>query len=149
MGLDMYLYKRSWIQSSEWVKPEFREEITMTRGGESVDTSRIKYVIEEMGYWRKANAIHRWFVEKVQGGTDDCGEYRVTREQLEELKADCEKALAEEHSREEVMPTQSGFFFGSTEYDDYYESDLKRTIEIVEDCLSDKEADDFYYWSSW
>ena len=28
---------------------------------------------EEVGYWRKANAIHGWFVRNVQNGKDDCG----------------------------------------------------------------------------
>lgn len=40
---------------------------------------------KEIGYWRKANAIHRWFVENVQNGEDDCRDYFVTKEQLTEL----------------------------------------------------------------
>ncbi len=28
---------------------------------------------EEVLYWRKANAIHQWFVENVQGGEDHFG----------------------------------------------------------------------------
>ena len=51
-------------------------------------------VFEQVGYWRKANAIHRWFVQNVQDGVDDCGTYIVTREQLEQLKAACERVLA-------------------------------------------------------
>jgi hypothetical protein len=29
-----------------------------------------------VGYWRKANAIHRWFVEHVQDGNDDLARSR-------------------------------------------------------------------------
>jgi len=40
---------------------------------------------EEVGYWRKANAIHKWFVDNVQNGEDDCQRYDVTPAQLTEL----------------------------------------------------------------
>lgn len=39
----------------------------------------------EIGYWGKANQIHNWFVENIQGGIDDCGDYPVTISQLDEL----------------------------------------------------------------
>lgn len=47
-----------------------------------------------VGYWRKANAIHKWFVDHVQGGEDDCQFHReVEREDLEELRDTCKKIL--------------------------------------------------------
>lgn len=45
-----------------------------------------KNIIEQVGYWRKANAIHKWFVDNIQDGEDDCGYYEVAPEYLE----DCE-----------------------------------------------------------
>jgi len=48
----------------------------------------------ELGYWRKANAIHAWFVKNVQNGIDECQEANVTREQLTELKSLCERVIA-------------------------------------------------------
>ena len=54
--------------------------------------NRIK---EEVGYWRKANQIHKWFVDHVQDGEDDCDyHHECTKEVLEELLATCEKVLA-------------------------------------------------------
>lgn len=50
-------------------------------------------LFEEVGYWRKANAIHKWFVENVQNGEDDCGRYEVSKEQLEELLDVCKEVL--------------------------------------------------------
>lgn len=48
----------------------------------------------ELAYWRKANAIHKWFVDRVQGGIDDCKRHReVTREDLEDLADVCEQVL--------------------------------------------------------
>ena len=48
-----------------------------------------KAIVKQIGYWRKANAIHNWFVQNVQNGVDDCGTYIVTKENLEELLYAC------------------------------------------------------------
>jgi hypothetical protein len=49
----------------------------------------------------------------------------------------------------ELLPSASGFFFGSTDYDEYYLQDIENTIEIIENVLADKEPSDIYYHSSW
>lgn len=51
-------------------------------------------IFTEVGYWRKANHIHAWFVENVQGGNDDCSYYTVTEDNLMDLKEVCEKVVA-------------------------------------------------------
>lgn len=45
-------------------------------------------------YWRKANSIHRWFVDEVQDGDDDCESYEVSVEDLVRLKGLCDEVLA-------------------------------------------------------
>lgn len=135
-------------------------------------------------YWRKANAIHNWFVENVQNGKDDCGDYYVTVEHLIELKNVCEevlkvaiveygkvyvgttwdkngetknyedgKVIANPEMVAELLPSTSGFFFGSTDYDSYYLDSVKSTLESLNKILSiDKkelERWDFSYHSSW
>lgn len=45
----------------------------------------------EVGYWRKANAIHQWFVENVQYGEDNCHRYRVEKSDIEKLLETCKK----------------------------------------------------------
>ena len=53
-----------------------------------------KMIIERVGYWRKANQIHNWFVNRVQDGIDDCEyHHECTKEILEELLATCKKVL--------------------------------------------------------
>lgn len=107
---------------------------------------------EEIGYWRKANQIHKWFVDKVQDGIDDCEFHReVTEEDLEELINTCREVLETPILAEELLPTQSGFFFGETSYDEYYFDDLKNTIEICENALktTDFDTQAIYYISSW
>lgn len=139
-------------------------------------------LFEEVGYWRKANAIHKWFVENVQDGEDDCGRYEVAKEQLEELLDICEEVLDKtvmvpgkvvigqrctesgmenilkdglvvlnSEVCEEPLPTQGGFFFGSTNYDEFYIEDIKETISILTKVLEETNFDEckIYYSSSW
>ena len=48
----------------------------------------------------------------------------------------------------ELLPNQSGFFFGSEEYNKYYLQDLKDTIKIINKTLKHEEGE-IYYSSSW
>ena len=152
MGLDMYLYKKTYIRTDEFYKSEVRNEVIVKTGGEidkKINPKKVKYVVEEVGYWRKANQIHNWFVTNVQNGTDDCASYWVSREKLEELLDLCRKISEDNSLAESLLPSASGFFFGGTEYDDWYFDNINSTIEIIEDCLSDEGADSFEYSSSW
>lgn len=173
MGLDMYLERRLFIWSDK------RDAVHIT-GVEGLRQGKVKQIIEEVGYWRKANAIHNWFVENVQDGEDDCKEYYVSKEQLEELLGLVNKVLAASKMvkgkvkngqrstpngwediledgeyiedptvAKELLPTQEGFFFGGTEYDQYYVEDLKTTKEILENALALEGDGDFYYQASW
>lgn len=58
------------------------------------DDSPSAYVDFTIGYWRKANHIHDWFVQNVQGGVDECQEAHVSREKLVELRETCLRVLA-------------------------------------------------------
>ena len=110
------------------------------------------YVLEEVGYWRKANAIHQWFVDNVQDGEDDCHYHNeVTKAHLEELMMLCGMVLDKPYLARKLLPTQEGFFFGPTEYDDWYFKQLNRTIEIVQNVLkeTDFETEMIAYCSSW
>ena len=109
----------------------------------------MKEVSIDAGYWRKANAIHDWFVRECQGGVDECQPSYVAREQLVELKELCEQVLADKTKAAELLPTTSGFFFGSTDYDEYYFQDLESTIEIIDRTLTLPSEWDIEYRSSW
>jgi hypothetical protein len=172
MGLDMYMNRRRYIWYDE------RENLKITGLKTPVDGAKVKFLVEEVGYWRKANAIHKWFVDNVQDGVDDCGEYSVSREQLLELLGTVNKVLAscelvkgkvyagttykdgksqeiyEDGSvikdstvAEELLPTGSGFFFGGTDYDEWYLKELESTRDIINEALKDSE--DITYQSSW
>jgi hypothetical protein len=49
-----------------------------------------------------------------------------------------------------LLPTQEGFFFGNTDYDDWYFENVQRTMAVLEEELASSTAGDYYeYWSSW
>jgi len=150
MGLDMYLEKRTYVRQWEHQTPEEQYNVEVTKGGEpvNIDPKRVTDVIEEVGYWRKVNQIHRWFVENVQSGDDNCAQYYVGSDKLAELLELCKKVQADNSLAEELLPTASGFFFGGTEYDEWYFKDIDNTIQILEEALADKRGD-YYYSSSW
>lgn len=102
----------------------------------------------ELAYWRKANAIHRWFVDNIQNGVDDCGIYPVNMNQLASLKQTCLNVLADWNLKSELLPTSSGFFFGDTSYDDFYIRHLEYTVEAVS-LILEGGKETVYYWSSW
>lgn len=139
-------------------------------------------LFEQVGYWRKANQIHRWFVEYVQENEDNCDSYEVSKEQLEELLNVCKQVLKgsklvkgkvvngqrfENGKLENIyedgeyienpsiakklLPCESGFFFGSTDYDQWYYNDVEQTVDILEDVLrnTDFEHEIVMYRSSW
>jgi hypothetical protein len=149
MGLDMYLDKRTYVKYWEH-NGDNNYEVKVTKKNEptNIDPKKVKYIIEEAGYWRKANQIHRWFVENVQDGVDNCGDYYVERNQLQALLDLC-KIVQKDHSKaEELLPSASGFFFGGTDYDEWYYNDIENTISILEDALEDENGE-YYYTSSW
>jgi hypothetical protein len=161
MGLDMYLRASEYISRNDWGRDEngdildtpnetFKAIVEAFEMEDVIDKTGFAGISVDfpMGYWRKANQIHNWFVQNVQDGEDNCGSYYVTREQLEELKEVCINVLANKELAEDLLPTESGFFFGSTTYDEYYYGDLNDTIGIITRCLESK-FDGFEYQSSW
>ena len=152
MGLDMYLSKKTYVKQWEHDSPESKFEVTVTKGGEpykGINASKVKYIEEEAGYWRKANQIHRWFVENIQNGNDDCGDYYVDTDDLEKLLDACEKVKADHSLADSLLPSASGFFFGNTEYDEWYFKDIDYTIQILKEALEDDSDCSYYYSSSW
>ena len=150
MGLDMYLEKRTYVRQWDFQKPEEQYNVEVTKGGEpaNIKSERVTHVCEELGYWRKANQIHNWFVQNVQDGVDNCGEYAVSKADLQSLLDICLAVKLDHSQAEELLPSASGFFFGNTDYDEFYYGDIEHTIVILKEALSDTNAD-YYYSSSW
>ena len=151
MGLDMYLTGKRYIWGNNSNKPEEQELAQALDKLPNLGHKgrRVKGVDVEAMYWRKANAIHKWFVDNVQNGEDECREHYVSREQLVELRDACIEAMADPDNAMDYLPTTCGFFFGSTEIDEWYFQGLRETIDGLNSCLEMDKQWDFYYCSSW
>ena len=158
MGLDMYLRANEYVyrhnfnrqENEDTINPVFNEIVSRLELEDVIDKNGFAGLTIDvpMGYWRKSNMIHHWFVNNLADGVDECQPITVRREDLETLKETCIEVIANPESAEELLPTGSGLFFGSTNYDEYYFGDLNDTIGIITRCL-DSKFDYFEYQASW
>lgn len=90
-----------------------------------------------VGYFRKVNCVYRYFEDKL---TDETA--WVTKDECEDIVKRCSAVLENPDLASELMPTRSGFFFGSTEYDKYYFSDLKNVRKQFKSFIKYFKTDD-------
>jgi hypothetical protein len=163
MGLDMYLNAKVYLSNFD----DRKETIDAIEHAKSIASSfglpeswKPKTIEFNVIYWRKANAIHNWFVKNVQAGVVDCGSYDVSSSDIKNLLNVINVILDEDSKQKqekliiELLPPTSGFFFGSTAIDEYYFEDLKDTKETFEKLLEVYGADPKCSWwleyrSSW
>jgi hypothetical protein len=170
MGLDSYLYKESFIRNWDHTKPEDTHLVVVSKGGvirEDVKPERVSAVREQVGYWRKFSALHGWFVNKCGGGVDECQSIPVSVEDLKELLETLNnvKTILGDFQLEfnqtmekikELFPPTPGFFFGSTDIDEYFIQKVNETIPVIEGIIKEdaenRENRNFpyyYYRASW
>lgn len=149
MGLDMYLKGNVYI-GAHYEHNEVEGNVKITKQGRAIEVPfrKLHTIQLLLGYWRKANAVHGYIVDKYGNGDDDCHDIYMNRQDLQELLNDCKKVIASPDQAETTLPTTEGFFFGSYEYDDYYFEYIKDTIGILEDALS-LDINDYIYQASW
>ena len=194
MGLDMFLWRMKKQKGktfdevmeikrkldNEEIKGVEKENLKMYMFHTKLENINYEYdsLFKEIYYWRKANAIHQWFVDNIQNGNDDCEDYRVTQKDLQILidtlkevyNSLCNKEMITKKVQDgsieyetkvfkeedleiakQLLPTQEGFFFGGTEYDEYYFEQIKDTLndlQIINECF-DFENNYLIYGSSW
>lgn len=205
MGLDMYLTRstRGYRKADGTISHNMEDYKSDKFGRGNVVNESV-----EVAYWRKANMIHRWFVNNVCHGEDDCREYDVSLENIKELLGICENILKlvkgvkmavpknqkddylKQHPNGELtmtlqdtsykffnetpgiwwfelpenikdkvadlLPTVSGFFFGSTTYDGGYLYQIALTVEVLTQLIEEDEKlrkkkifPDYTYCASW
>ena len=172
MGLDMYLTANEYVSrtrrkddlygNTPEENPLFYDLASRRKGWiDEAGYSGIS-ISYPVGYWRKANAIHNWFVQNVQDNRDECQKSYVSPENLRELREACQAVLATKNNSlvsvkevaEEVgLAPLAGFFFGGTEYDEYYYDDLEYTVKMIDRLensgVFDNAWTDIEYQSSW
>ena len=185
MGLDMYLNRKIYYGGNYKRKGQHNAPHDMEISGDfvkknKIDIDKITYIEEKTITWRKANAIHWWFVNNVQGGNDDCKDYYVSIDDLKNLSNICtevikssklvkgkvqngtsfEKGKAEPILEDgkyiedatiakRLLPAREGFFFGSTDYDQWYLDDIIYTQKMLKEIILSNDGGDYYYNSSW
>lgn len=148
MGLDMYLTAERYL----WRDDETRGKISAFFPELEIVGGEVESITASLITWRKANAIHNWFVQNVQDGVDECQRSYVSTEKLQALHDIAVEVLNDHDKAAELLPSKGGFFFGSVEYDEWYFSDLKETRKSLSKILANLESlkkYDFYYNSSW
>ena len=173
MGLDIFTYK---TKRSNWnkVKKEIdafnalpEEERNERYRKEDYPTK--DFDPEEIGYFRKVNFLMEFF--HYDG---NCEFKEMPKDKLEELRHACFEIArmkpvryeitkydcggtdkvkvysdADKKRCAELLPTQDGFFFGSTDYDEWYFHDVKEVLSWVDgvlDNLNDDEVVLMYCW---
>ncbi len=152
MGLDMYLMRGN-------KNPDFKTEKDYSDHMDKLSWDEYQEKYNQIASWRKSNQIHNWFVENCQGGVDECQLSIVEEYQLRELLEICETitnapktpSFIREELASKNLPTTDGFFFGGTEYDEWYFSDVEETVEIINKVLeeTDFETQVIFYRASW
>ena len=164
MGLDMYFYARktTYKSFSKWGNPERANEVNYPedlkpfsdynydRNFKSVQTE----TSYQIGYFRKFNALHSYIVKTFADGVDNCQEILLCKEDVEQIKKvldDVLNAHQQVEKAKEILPTQSGFFFGGTDYDEFYFEDVKDAADLMQSFLDNFDFENYQlvYQASW
>ena len=121
MGLDMTLFVTTEnIDNDDWYDSEKTHSV----------------------YWRKANAIHGFF-ERLDAA-ENCENNRVYREDIQNLLDAVTEVLDNRDRAGDLLPPTEGFFFGSTEINEW---DMEYTKNELSKIL--KHDGEFYYHPCW
>ena len=149
MGLDQYMYI---------AKEELEEDYYEYLGKEVKDENgELQYydedeVLQEIAYFRKSNWLHgymdRLCESKVGHNIGDCEYLIFTQEDLINLLDTCREVVECESVAiaEELLPPQSGFFFGPTDIDEYYFEDVQDAINVLKQYEEDDNQYAYYAW---
>lgn len=183
----MNLYKKKYFYHNIDGKDTTHIEVKVLENGKEQEhytfTNHPVEIEVEIAYWRKFNALHKWFMDVCGEGDDNGSElwvhpkdlqqlYKIIKKLKDELVLvdgkvsdgyslnnrgekvyyyEDGKVIANPELAKNLLPTQDGFFFGSTDYDEYYYYDIEYTEKVLKETV---EAPDFnewryYYRASW
>ena len=160
----MYFYARKttyksfskWDKSSKVDETDYPEDLKTFsdyiygRNFKSVQTET-RY---QIGYFRKFNALHSYIVKTFANGVDNCQDVLLYKEDVEKIKKVLDDVLNVHQQAEkakEILPTQSGYFFGGTDYDEFYFNEVKVAADLMQNLLDnfDFESYQLVYRASW
>lgn len=164
MGLDIYFEKKNKSYDAEKAvklekqianldkkynaaKTEEQKKKIMDKLSPLFDEQKNNIEYIEVLYFRKVNFLLPFFNYE-----DNCSVIQITKEQVEELIKRCNQVLdfyieltmddkeLDEfelyNNVKDILPTQAGFFFGNTDYNEYYIESVKYVKNDFEDLLN-------------
>lgn len=164
MGLDMYLVERKKKNKSKnlW---DFEEELIYWRKANEIHKffcDKGEEILEDYSYKIKKEDLKELLeicnkiLEEVKTKEGKIiNGYSIKKDEkgnfVEEPNFEDGLVILNPEICKELLPRQSGFFFGSMEYDEYYLEDIKYTKEKIEEILDniDEKENDIYYLASW
>lgn len=158
MGLDMYLIKR---KRDTYMDDDSFNEVAYWRKANQIHNWFVENVqdgVDDCGYYEVSR-------QKLQDLLADCRDVLKYAEcELQEMNGGLQRIDGEWKETTmigrkiinkdvvaDILPTTSGFFFGSTEYDEWYLRDIENTIEQLNAILDETDftEDAILYTSSW
>lgn len=162
MGLDMYIYKRRKGRSAEnetevayWRKANQIHNFFDNNLGEGCGVENCRYYLvseevlnELLNVCNKILEMEHEFVDtgktvNILKRNEESGKPEIIEQPI--------KVIKDPSKIEELLPTIDGFFFGDTDYDEYYLEDIEDTKEILEKILKETnfEKEELYYYAWW
>lgn len=131
MGLDIYMFK-----VKKATKDVSANDLDLSNG-------------EEVAYFRKVNSLYGYFQNQLDDEYMAFVNYNVVDDIIDKAKSIIQKAKETPNDWQEfakdTLPTCSGFFFGSTEYDEWYLEGVQLIIDQLSSVLNDWDDDAIYY----
>jgi hypothetical protein len=136
----MYLYAEKYVSGYDYetingeitrVDNPMYDEIIKSAGMDNLPTSEYgnTTVTKQVGYWRKANAIHGWIVRNLAEGVDECQRINISRESLVLLRDSCVKEL---DNRANALPNKEGTRTINLDEGDSPEDTIRSLIEDMQ-----------------
>lgn len=143
MGLDIYFWKRVRTESDEKEYIDRCERYKKIFDTDNYENRINDDKVVEIGYFRKVNFLMGVF------DREQTGEYiKIDKHDLLDLQERCKTVL--EHrdtaTANAFLPPQSGFFFGGTDINDYYFSDVEDVADWLETILPTLDDEDVIYF---
>jgi hypothetical protein len=163
MGLDMYLYAEKYIPAYDLEFLHTTHDYKRTDNLEYADVIEASkmdtlpstefasvMVRKQVGYWRKANAVHGWIVRNMADGIDECQDIRMTREDLKLLRDKCVEAIADRdnatpHVNRTIKLNESNGIDVANEIMNTMKAEATKPKTLVDDPLSLEPISGFFF----
>ena len=130
-------YETEWVDNTDdtgWRREELRlKAVPLAKWLSERDEIVKEHYDKEVVYFRKVNLLFAYFANK--GTMIDEVFSAVTKSDVEDIINKCRVVLEDHDKAAELLPTQAGFFFGNTDYDEHYFWNVECVLKLFEEDL--------------